>query len=167
MPINNDGKPDEDRPNSIHWPPVLYFITLAAAHVLQRLIPLPSPFSGLGLSDALPGKVGWPLFGFGVILGLIAIYDFRKIGTAVDPTAPANRLATEGIYAATRNPMYLGAILAFAGLGIARGWTWLLILASFLPNALYTLAISREEAYLERRFGDAYRTYKSKVGRWF
>ena len=114
----------------------------------------------------MASQIGWPLFVFGVTLGGVAIFGFRRLGTPVDPTAGAKRLATDGIYAVTRNPMYLGAVIAFIGLGIARGSSWLLILTSFMPLALQRLAIVREEAHLESRFGDDYRRYKSRVRRW-
>ena len=57
---------DNDRPNTIHWPPLLYVVALAAAWLLERLIPLPvvmpAPPSGL---------IGGPLFllGLGIALG--------------------------------------------------------------------------------------------------
>ena len=135
MPANGDYR---DRPNTIHWPPALYLLTLAGAFVLQRIMPLrtwmPPPY------DA---QVGWPLFLFGVTLGCVAIFGFRQARTAVDPTAPAARLVTDGIYSVTRNPMYLGAVIAFLGLGLARGSSWLLILTCFLPFALQRLDHSR------------------------
>jgi protein-S-isoprenylcysteine O-methyltransferase Ste14 len=157
MPI-----PDyKDRPNAIHWPPALYLATLVGAYLLQRIVPIPA-----WVPPAHANQIGWPLFVFGVAFGCIAIYGFRQIGTPVDPTARAERLATDGVYAITRNPMYLGAVVAFVGLGIAHGSSWLLILTCGLPLALQRLAIEREEAHLESRFGDDYRRYKSRVRRW-
>jgi protein-S-isoprenylcysteine O-methyltransferase Ste14 len=158
MPINQDYK---ERANTFHWPPALYLLTLFAAYVLQRIIPLPT-----WMPPPYDRQVGWPLFVFGVTLGCVAIFGFRQLRTPVDPTARAERLATEGIYAVTRNPMYLGAVIAFFGLGLARGSSWLLILTCFLPLALQRLAVEREEAHLESRFGEDYRRYKSRVRRW-
>jgi hypothetical protein len=60
----------------------------------------------------------------------------------------------------------LGALIAFAGLGIALGATWLLIFLPVSAVALRKLAIEREEAYLTHRFGDAYRAYLARVRRW-
>jgi protein-S-isoprenylcysteine O-methyltransferase Ste14 len=157
MPINDY----KDRPNTIHWPPALYLLTLAAAYVLQRIAPLPA-----WVPQPYANQVGWPLFFFGMTFACVAIFGFRQLRTPVDPTAKAERLATEGIYAVTRNPMYLGAVIAFVGVGIARGASWVLILTCFLPLALQRLAIEREEAHLESRFGDDYRRYKSRVRRW-
>jgi protein-S-isoprenylcysteine O-methyltransferase Ste14 len=157
MPIDDY----KDRPNTIHWPPTLYLLTLAGAYVLQRIMPIPA-----WIPAPYATQIGWPLFVFGVTLGCVAIFGFRQLRTPVDPTARAVRLATDGIYAVTRNPMYLGAVIAFIGLGIARSSSWLLILTSFMVIALQRLAIEREEAHLEARFGDDYRRYKSRVRRW-
>lgn len=152
---------DNDRPNTIHWPPLLYVVALAAAWLLDRLIPLPvvmpAPPSGL---------IGGPLFLLGLGIGASALVRFRIVGTTFDPTGPANALAKGGIYRWTRNPMYLGAILAFLGLGLALHWTWLIVLTAPLAIALQRLAILPEEAYLERRFGADYLDYKAAVRRW-
>jgi protein-S-isoprenylcysteine O-methyltransferase Ste14 len=157
----DDPKPYDKRPNTIHWPPMLYLLTLAAAYLMQRIIQLPQP-----VPPPYAQLAGWPLFLFGVMLGGVAIFSFRQLHTPVDPTAPAVRLATDGVYAVTRNPMYLGAVIAFVGLSLVRGSSWLLLFTSMLPLALQRLAIEREEAHLEHKFGDEFRRYKSRVGRW-
>jgi protein-S-isoprenylcysteine O-methyltransferase Ste14 len=110
--------------------------------------------------------LGAPLLAAGLGVGVVALLQFRADRTPFDPTAPATALATQGIYRFTRNPMYVGALAAFTGLGLWLQNTWLLLLMPPLALALLLLAIKREEAYLERRFGEAYRTYKTKVRRW-
>ena len=64
MPINDY----KDRPNTIHWPPALYLLTLAAAYLLQRIMPIPT-----WVPPPYASQIGWPLFVFGVTLGCIAI----------------------------------------------------------------------------------------------
>ena len=66
----------------------------------------------------------------------------------------------------TRNPMYLGMVVSCVGLAFALGSAWLVILAMLLPLALRKLAIEPEEAYLSRRFGAEYDTYRARVRRW-
>jgi protein-S-isoprenylcysteine O-methyltransferase Ste14 len=151
----------DDRPNTIPWPPIIYAAVLAATCLLQRLIPI-RPIAYPPVSNL----VGWPIFVWGIAIAVVALLQFRAAGTPFDPTAPAKHLATAGIYALSRNPMYLGALLAFAGLGIALGATWLVTLLPVSAVALRKLAIEREEAYLTRRFGDAYRVYMARVRRW-
>lgn len=157
------GQPNsEDRPNRIPWPPLLDAMALGAAIGFQRLWPLPAfipaPWSIWG---------GGLLMSGGLLVGLAGILQFRRQGTPVDPTAQATSLAANGIFAVTRNPMYVGTLLALVGLGILWPLPWLVVFVPPLACGLYLLAIRREEAYLERRFGDDYRAYKSRVRRWF
>ena len=73
---------------------------------------------------------------------------------------------TTGIHGWTRNPIYLGMFLMYGGIGMAVRSPWILILALPLAIAIRYGVVAREEAYLERRFGDAYRDYKARVRRW-
>ena len=150
-----------DRPNTIHWPPILYAVVLVIGGALHYGVPIP-PL----MTAPLCAIIGVPLMILGLAIGVAALVRFRADGTPFDPTAPATALATGGIYRFTRNPMYLGAILAFAGLGLWLKNSWLVGLMPVLAIALHVLAIQREEAYLERRFGLAYRTYRERVRRW-
>jgi protein-S-isoprenylcysteine O-methyltransferase Ste14 len=79
---------------------------------------------------------------------------------------PTLALATTGMFTWTRNPMYVGGSLALLGIaiGFALDWVILLLLVS-LPFVHYGI-ILREERYLERKFGDEYRRYKTKVPRY-
>ena len=54
----------------------------------------------------------------------------------------------------------------YGGIGIVVRSPWILILALPLAMTIRYGVVAREEAYLERRFSDAYRDYKSRVGRW-
>ena len=156
-----DNRDPADRPNRIHWPPVIYAIVLATAGLLQGLAPLPAPYA-----TPVARLAGTVLVIGGIIAAVVGILQFRSIGTPVDPTGYARVLAHSGIYAHTRNPMYLGAVLAAIGGGLALPSTWLLLLSIPMAVALTKLAITREEAFLTRRFGDAYLAYKSRVRRW-
>ena len=60
----------------------------------------------------------------------------------------------------------LGMTLVLFGLGLALNELWFLIAVPIAVLAVTKLAIEREEAYLERRFGAPYVAYKSKVRRW-
>ena len=150
-----------DRPNHIPWPPILDAVAITLAVALERLWPLP-PLAASG-----PVRwVGWGLFAAGAAIAVAGVAHFLTIGTPINPTARATTIARRGVYAWTRNPMYLGTLLAFAGVGIAWPSTWLLLIVPLLALGLIKLAIEPEEAFLERRFGDTYRDYKSHVRRW-
>ena len=157
----SDPETAPDRPNRWPWAPILYLVVGVAAYVMKALAPLP-PL----LPRPLDRWIGWPLALLGVGLAVVALRHMHASGTSFHPTEPATALTETGLYRRSRNPMYLGVHITFLGLGLATRWTWLIILDAFLPFALYWFAIKPEEAYLERRFGDAYRAYKARVRRW-
>ena len=152
---------DGDRANRIPWPPLLDALTLAAAILLDRIVP-----SGPWPSALARHAFGAALLLAGLTVALAGVARFRAVGTPVDPTGRAQALATGGIYGVTRNPMYLGTCIAFLGLGLLIPLPWLLPLLPLLALGLWLLAIRREEAYLQRRFGAAYSDYRAKVRRW-
>lgn len=74
-------------------------------------------------------------------------------------------LITDGVYRYTRNPQYLGNLMMAAGASLwgrsAAGM--------FLTGGAYALHewyLPAEEAHLERVFGEEYRRYKQRTGRW-
>ena len=79
---------------------------------------------------------------------------------------PTRALVTTGIHGWSRNPIYVGLFLVYGGIAIAMHSPWALILAVPLAVTIRYGVIAREEAYLEERFGDAYRDYKARVRRW-
>lgn len=147
--------------NRYEWPPFLYGATLLAAYALERLAPLP-----LGAMPSALRILGGAVAAAGLALGLIAIGGFFRAKTPVRPTARAETLVVAGVYRFTRNPMYLAAVVFYAGFGLAWPAPWLVVLAPVMAVALDRLAIRREERHLAARFGDAYRAYCAKVRRW-
>lgn len=78
----------------------------------------------------------------------------------------AEDLVTEGIYAHTRNPMYVGNVLILSGVGFAvNTWTcWLL--ATALGIFVYVAIIAAEENFLRGKFGPGFDAYCRDVPRW-
>jgi protein-S-isoprenylcysteine O-methyltransferase Ste14 len=151
----------QDRPSPLPWPPIIYAAALIACWILEASITLPR------LPESLIVRwIGAVVFLAGLGLGLKGFADLRAAGTTMHPTDTASALVTDGIYARTRNPLYLAALIAFVGLGLALRSTWLLIAVPGVAIALTRLAIEPEEAYLARRFGAAYLNYTSRVRRW-
>jgi len=75
-------------------------------------------------------------------------------------------LVTGGPYRFSRNPIYLGFVLILAGFPLFSGTVWGAILVPVLILNLNNLVIQHEEAYLEKKFGEAYAGYRSRVRRW-
>jgi len=105
-----------------------------------------------------------------VICGIALLIYFHKFflkaKTNIKPWEPTTYIITTGIYAWSRNPIYMAFNLCPIGLGIFFDNPWML--GSFLPAAvsLYFIAIKKEEKYLEKIFRDEYLDYKKKVRLW-
>jgi len=144
--------------------PILFVpATLLAGLVLDRLLPL--PFAAL-----VNGGLHWLAAGIliltGVALFAAGVRNFSKADTPLPTNQPARVLVTTGIHCWTRNPVYLGFLLIYVGVGIATQSPWVLLLALPLALVIQYGVVMREEAYLERRFGDTYREYRRRVRRW-
>src|SRR5271166_3854509 len=121
-----------------------------------------------------PKLPGLPLAPLGIALVAVAwippvwaIVLFRREGTEVNPTSPANRkLVTNGPYQFNRNPMYLGLVMVALGIAFWVG-AWPMFLA---PIAVFATAnwvhIPFEEAKMRRQFDTTYDGYVGKVRRW-
>jgi protein-S-isoprenylcysteine O-methyltransferase Ste14 len=107
---------------------------------------------------------GLVALGLGVIT--LAVRAFRDAGTNVETPKPATTLVTDGIYACSRNPMYVAHALLFAGIGVLANSGWLALLLVAYVALLRVGVIAREERYLERKFGAPYRAYRTRFGRW-
>lgn len=144
-------------------PPLLYLAYLFAGLALGRALPLPFSFPG-------NAPMWWIAGGVIVVIGAgvfaAAVGNFSRAATPVPGNRPVRALVTTGVHGFSRNPIYVGMSLVYAGIGLAARSPWVFILALPLALMMRYIVVAREEAYLERRFGDAYRGYKARVRRW-
>ena len=84
----------------------------------------------------------------------------------MSPYRPTTTLGTAGPYRYSRNPLYIALTLAYLGAAVVVNTVWPVILLPGLLLVMQWGVISREERYLERRFGDEYRRYRTRVRRW-
>ena len=103
----------------------------------------------------------------GIALLLWCVRDFLVIGKGtLAPWDPPRSLVSSGPYRFSRNPIYLGFVCLLAGFPLIFRMYWGLILCPLLILSMNALVIQHEEAYLEKKFGDVYTSYKSRVRRW-
>jgi protein-S-isoprenylcysteine O-methyltransferase Ste14 len=153
-------------------PPLAWGLAVIAGLALNWLVPLPF------LPADLPASwLGAMLFVLATALFSSAIVTVTRAGSNIPTNLPTIIIVEKGTgqgsvispllpYRFTRNPIYLGMFLGLIGLAIALDNLWLLMV--LVPFALLIRygVVAREEAYLERKFGDVYRGYRSRVRRW-
>lgn len=150
----------KDRPGVIAPPPLIFIAGLAAGGVIAfyhdfPLLPKTVSLVGGGLLVAL---------GLGVIL--VAWRQMVAAKTNIEPWHPTHAIVDTGVYALSRNPIYLAMAGIYLGATLLVNSFWLL---PWLAPVLLTMhfgVIRREERYLEGKFGDAYLGYKERVRRW-
>jgi protein-S-isoprenylcysteine O-methyltransferase Ste14 len=150
----------EDHPGVIAPAPLLY----AAAFVVGAMLHAAFPATALPV-DLAPWSAA-ALLASGAILAVSSRRTLEAAGTNADPTLPATTLVVTGPYGFSRNPMYVARTLLYLGLGLTMNALGVLAtLVPVLPIVHYGV-VKREERYLEGKFGDAYRRYRSRVRRW-
>jgi len=163
-----------DTPGVIAPPPLIYLAFLLLGWGLAYLGARPEAVvsgldwlsAGFGLELAVRRGVALTLIAGGLLLEGTATGLFRRSGTAVQPWKPSTALIIEGPYRFSRNPIYLGFAVTYAGLAIAMdSWIALLLLVPCL-FVVDRFVIQREERYLVNKFGPAYEAYRQKVRRW-
>lgn len=161
---HQQSRPTKDTAGVVAPPPLIALAALVLGLLLDHLWPI-------GVVGALVPRTARLVLAvvFLLIAGYVAaraIHAFRSAGTHVEPWKPATSLVTTGIFAKTRNPMYeaIGFFMFGLVLGLASDWT---LVCSLIAAAILHLGVVlREERYLERKFGDAYRRYKGTVPRY-
>lgn len=98
-------------------PPLLFLACLALGFALDRLLPLPLTFA-----ERLPwsvGTAGGGLIVVGLVIVAAGIRNFFNADTPVPSNQPVRALVTTGIHGWSRNPIYVGMLLLYAGIGVA------------------------------------------------
>jgi len=150
-----------DIANVIIRPPIAWVVAVLAGFALDWLMPLPF------VPAAVPARsLGAMVFVLALALFAWAIATVTRAGSKVPTNQPTTTIVDTGPYRFTRNPIYLAMVLGLIGLAIAFNSLWLLL--ALVPFALVIRygVVAREEAYLERKFGDVYRGYRARVRRW-
>ena len=143
-------------------PPVVVFtIALLVTWYFSTLdvIPLPNPLRPLG----------FVIFVAGGLIGVAGVIAFRQQRTTVNPHKPQNAssLVDGGIFAYTRNPMYLGLVVGLVGFAFiirdASGFVFAILTMAYLQR----FQIVPEERFMQNLFGDEFTTYCQRTNSWY
>ncbi len=143
-------------------PPVALLIAAALAWVLARETPL-TKFD-------FPGRtvVAAVILLAGLALMLTAAWSFWRAGTSINPLRPgrARVLLTGGVFAISRNPIYLADVLLLLALVVWLSMPLNLLIVVGFVGYLQRYQIRPEERVLAAKFGAEYARYRRSVRRW-
>ena len=152
--------PSPDTAQVLVLPPLVY----GAAFIIGLLLHLMFPLHILPTTLAR---------GIGVVCVLVSLplasTTFRVLSrahTPIDPMKPTTALVTEGPFRYSRNPIYVALTLLYLGVAFLVNALWILLLVVPALVVIRYGVIAREEVYLARKFGEAYRQYTTQVRRW-
>lgn len=142
-------------------PPLLYVAGYASGAIIQAALPIRIP------AHSTSTWIGVALGAAGLGTVAASIRELHRSGTTVTPNGSVTNLVTTGPYRLSRNPIYLGFALAYAGIAIHLRTGWALVLLPGVIAAVDRAVIAREENYLEQTFPAEFRDYRARTGRWF
>jgi protein-S-isoprenylcysteine O-methyltransferase Ste14 len=143
-------------------PPVQFALAVLAGVGIDRLF----PWRPAWMAMASVHWVGFALLIAGCALAAAAAGRFVLRRTTLDPTGEPSRLVVNGANAWSRNPMYLSLTTIAAGLALALGRAWPLVLLVLPWASMNLVTIPYEEARLRKTFGEDYADYCRRVRRW-
>ena len=161
------GKEQECRRNPLR---LLMHIPVPWVFVLAYLV-------GAGLEFAFPSHTGTePLHGVslaggvvfatGATIALWGLLIFYRARTTTVPGRKSCELVTRGPYRFSRNPMYVGLVVAYLGEAGISKHAWPILFLPFIVAYLNWIVIPVEEARLTEVFGVDYEQYRARVRRW-
>jgi protein-S-isoprenylcysteine O-methyltransferase Ste14 len=144
-------------------PPLLVSLVIAGA-MLGVAYSVPS------LSFTLAGSstIALALVGLGGALAFAGVIAFRGHHTTVNPVTPSasSSVVSSGVYRVSRNPMYLGFLLALAGWAVYLSNAGAALLLPVFVAYMSRYQIKPEERALLAKFGSEFAQYMSRVRRW-
>lgn len=149
-----------DTPQVIIFPPLLYVGALLLGLLIHLSSPLPL------MPRALAMVLGLVLTVSATTLLAAAVQAMQQAGTNINPNQPTTMLVEQGPFRFSRNPIYLGFTLLYAGISMIANGLWMVLPLPIILAVMHFGVIAREEKYLEHKFGTDYWTYKSRVRRW-
>lgn len=116
----------------------------------------------------LPDSVRWLGVGLGVLCIVGIYWLFSSIGSGITPTSATRRqhtLVTSGPYRWVRHPLYTLGSSMFVSFGMMAD-NWFIALLGILTFIAMAIRTPKEEANLVTKFGDEYRDYMKRTGRF-
>lgn len=142
---------------------VVFGIPFLVSIALHFVVPISLP-QGILRQVLLP--VGIVLIIIGIGLVVLARREFAHFRQPTDPGHPTTKVVKTGVFAISRNPLYLGSVLVLLGIALALNMLWALVMLLLSIILCHYVLIIPEEQYLAAKFGDEYKEYAASVHRW-
>jgi protein-S-isoprenylcysteine O-methyltransferase Ste14 len=149
-----------DSPGVIARPPLLYAGALLLVVAVRWFSPMPITTWALALPTGLALSVA------AVAIARWGRKTMQAAGTNINPMLPATTIVSSGPFRYSRNPLYIALTLLFLGLTLLLNTWWGIVMLAPLLLTMHVGVVLREERYLDRKFGDSYRAYRSSVRRY-
>ncbi|MCL4264416.1 MAG: isoprenylcysteine carboxylmethyltransferase family protein [Anaerolineae bacterium] len=130
---------------------------------IQLVVPFSLP---QGILRQVLLVVGIALIITGIGLIVSARREFARYGQPTDPGHPTSKVVKTGVFAISRNPLYLGSVTVFLGITFILNILWILVTLSLSIILCHLILIVPEEQYLTAKFGQEYEQYVASVRRW-
>jgi len=142
--------------------PWVFILTYLLGAGLEHALPL-GPGNG-----AFPGVTvaGGVLFGIGAVIAGLGLVTFLIARTTTVPGKASARLVNWGPYRFSRNPMYVGLIVAYLGEAAILRQVWPVLFLPLIVAYLNWVVIPVEESKLREVFAEEYDRYRARVRRW-
>ena len=141
-------------------PPTLFWIQIAAIAGADRFLPL------VRFDEPWLTWIGAELVIMGAVISVAGKIQFRRVGTNVYTFGKPGQLVTGGLYRVSRNPMYLGLVMAGIGAALVSGTLMAALVSAAFAATVRFWYIAFEEDAMRRQFSDEYEAYRRRVPRW-
>jgi protein-S-isoprenylcysteine O-methyltransferase Ste14 len=160
----NKNQPRNPKQPFLHLPvPWVFVLAYLIGAGPEILFPLDVRSSEVSLTSQIGGAV---LFLIGATIAGWGLFIFHNARTTTVPGETSIKLVTSGPYRFSRNPMYVGLVIAYIGEAGLLVQAWPLLTLLFAVVYVNWFVIPIEEARLKENFADEYERYCAKVRRW-
>lgn len=142
---------------------VVFGIPFLISLALHFVVPV-SLSQGIFRQILIP--VGIVLIITGIAVIVLARRELARFHQPTDPGQPTSKVVNTGVFALSRNPLYLASVLVFLGLALALNMFWALAALLLSIILCHYVLIMPEERYLAAKFGEDYKAYATSVRRW-
>jgi protein-S-isoprenylcysteine O-methyltransferase Ste14 len=142
---------------------VVFGVPFLISIAMHFVVPFALP-QGILRQILIPVGIVLIIIGIGFIV--LARREFAYFRQPTDPGHPTSQVVKTGVFAISRNPLYLASVSVLIGLALTLNMLWALVTLLLSIIICHYVLIIPEEQYLAAKFGEEYREYIASVHRW-